>query len=347
MVKVKKDLTGQRFGKLLVIEQSEDKIRPSGDHIAMWKCLCDCQEGKEIPQYVYKEGVELNKGRVTSCGCASKETRRKNLTKDLTGMKFGRLIALELYDYVKNSQDNYLARWKCICDCQKDLSEEERKYSYITSNSLLSGNTQSCGCLQKERTLESAHERKEYNKYELHGNYYIGYTSKGEKFYFDKKDYDLVKYEHWFVSGEGYIVAHGNDGLISMHRLVCGLDKENPNDVDHILGKKTRNDNRSANLRVCTRSQNQMNKPLQSNNTSGTTGVWKTPNGKWRSEIMKNRKKYILGTFSNIEDAVRVRKIAEEILFKDFSYENSQKIGEEAMKIYNIIHKDDIIEKVS
>lgn len=37
-----KDLTGQRFGRLLVLSRAEDYIQPDGKHITMWNCLCDC-----------------------------------------------------------------------------------------------------------------------------------------------------------------------------------------------------------------------------------------------------------------------------------------------------------------
>ena len=55
MVKVKKNLSGMKFGKLTVIEQVEDSITPKGQHLPMWKCICDC--GTEI----IIEGGALNR----------------------------------------------------------------------------------------------------------------------------------------------------------------------------------------------------------------------------------------------------------------------------------------------
>lgn len=57
---------------------------------------------------------------------------------DLSGMKFARLTVLE-YAYSRKKQ----RVWKCLCDCGNIV--------YTTSNSLLQGNTKSCGCLQKEK----------------------------------------------------------------------------------------------------------------------------------------------------------------------------------------------------
>ena len=42
IVKIKKDLTGQRFGRLVVIKQVDDYVNPSGTHYAQWLCKCDC-----------------------------------------------------------------------------------------------------------------------------------------------------------------------------------------------------------------------------------------------------------------------------------------------------------------
>ena len=37
-----KDMTGQRFGMLTVIERAEDRFIPCGRREIMWRCLCDC-----------------------------------------------------------------------------------------------------------------------------------------------------------------------------------------------------------------------------------------------------------------------------------------------------------------
>lgn len=68
------DLTGQRFGRLVVIERAEnDKIGR-----ARWKCLCDCGE-ETIVQSWHLRGCK-----VRSCGCYLKEinsARNKNMAK--------------------------------------------------------------------------------------------------------------------------------------------------------------------------------------------------------------------------------------------------------------------------
>ena len=69
-----------------------------------------------------------------------------------------------------------------------------------------------------------------------------------------------------------------------------------------------------------------MNRGLSSNNTSGVTGVsWVKSRQKWRVRINVLKKEINLGLFSNFEDAVKVRKMAEEKYFGEFSYDNSMK----------------------
>lgn len=61
------DITGQRFGRLTVIE----KLPPRKGGGSDWLCRCDC--GKETKAI----GSNLRKGDTTSCGCAAKEWAAK------------------------------------------------------------------------------------------------------------------------------------------------------------------------------------------------------------------------------------------------------------------------------
>ena len=55
-------------------------------------------------------------------------------------------------------------------------------------------------------------------------------------------------------------------------------------------------------------------KKLIASNTSGYNGVYlDKKNGKWRAQISFKRKKYSLGRFDKIEDAVKARQRGEEM----------------------------------
>jgi hypothetical protein len=68
-----KDLTGKRFGKLTVIERSEDFVRDGKTHAARWRVLCDCGETR------FKTTSELQAGRSRSCGCFARQLRSDRL----------------------------------------------------------------------------------------------------------------------------------------------------------------------------------------------------------------------------------------------------------------------------
>lgn len=72
MVKVKEDMTGWNMwehgvegSRLTVLKQTEDYIKPNGEHVAMWLCKCNCSEHKQIKV----RGHNLKDGSIKSCGC--------------------------------------------------------------------------------------------------------------------------------------------------------------------------------------------------------------------------------------------------------------------------------------
>lgn len=164
------------------------------------------------------------------------------------------------------------------------------------------------------------------NTYDLSGEYGIGYTLKGEEFYFDLEDYDKIKNYCWHINNKGYLAAYDseNNQYILMHKLILGLINNNSVDVDHKKHRTT--DNRKQELRIVNRTKNQMNLSIKSNNTSGVTGVnYDKQSGKWIARIGVDHKRFILGKFSKFEDAVKIRKQAEEKYFGQYSYTNSMK----------------------
>lgn len=98
--------------------------------------------------------------------------------------------------------------------------------------------------------------------------------------------------------------------------IMTGEWPEGGADIDHI--NRDRFDNRWANLRLATRSQNNMNSGLRSDNKSGVKGVSLNPRGKWDSRIRVKGEIILLGTFSDISDAIHAREGAEKIYFGEF-----------------------------
>jgi hypothetical protein len=92
---------------------------------------------------------------------------------------------------------------------------------------------------------------------------------------------------------------------------------EMPEFVDHV--SRDRADDRWVNLRVCSRSQNQYNRSIQSNNKAGFKGVfWNTQKQKWQAKIGHLRKQTHLGFFSSPEEASAAYVRAAKELHGDF-----------------------------
>jgi len=83
-----------------------------------------------------------------------------------------------------------------------------------------------------------------------------------------------------------------------------------PDQIDHI--NHVRNDNRIKNLRTVSCKENQKNKLMHKNNTSGVIGVhWYKPRMKWKAGIKVNGELNHLGYFTSLREAAKARKEAE------------------------------------
>lgn len=80
MAKIK-DLTGQKFGRLLVLNYHDTR-----NQNLYWKCLCDCGTEKVVA------GSALKKGRTRSCGCFLRESSRARFTKPFGEASFNDLV---------------------------------------------------------------------------------------------------------------------------------------------------------------------------------------------------------------------------------------------------------------
>ena len=117
----REDLTGQRFGKLVVCSLGNRSNAGAG---AFWNCQCDC--GKMVQVHAHK----LKCGHTRSCGCAHQDGIR-----DLQGQRFGKRTVL------KDSGQRRAGRgilWRCRCQCGQE--------KLIRQDALVAGRTRSCGC---------------------------------------------------------------------------------------------------------------------------------------------------------------------------------------------------------
>ncbi len=207
-----RDLTGREFGKLLVLYPT-DKRMDGGS--VVWHCQCACGNFADV------SSRRLIRGKVCSCGCLSNPP-----LENLIGKIFGRLTVKECMGKERKALANSkitVTYWKCECVCGNTV--------IVKQSELLNGDTQSCGCLQKDRARES-----------------------------------LKLIDHTSVA-------------------VIERTRERP----------------------------------RSSNKSGYTGVsYDKRTGKWTAYINFKKKRYWLGRYAHIEDAMKIRKEAEERLFGEF-----------------------------
>lgn len=241
---------------------------------------------------------------------------------DLIGKKFGRLTVL--YENGRNKYKSVI--WHCLCDCGNECD--------VDAPSLKNNNTKSCGCLiSKNAKRQCDINNINTNIYDLSGNYGICKIKTGESFIFDLEDYNKIKDYTWYIHN-GYVIAHRKDDTTKFCYLQNLIMDNIDGDliVDHICDED-KLDNRKCNLRFVTKSENGMNRKLNSNNKSGITGVcWNKTYNKWTAMIMIDGKSIFLGYYINKEDAIRARKNAEEKYYGDYSYDNSQKIANKNKK---------------
>ena len=193
------DLSGMRFGKLVALEPTEQRVDNGS---VVWLCRCDC--GKDC----LASAASLRAGQKKSCGCLSHPP-----LKDFVGKRFGRLTVLSYAGKVSG-----MHRWRCRCDCGRE--------TVVGQTLLQTGKTKSCGCIITEQIFEN-----------------LGVVG----------------------GSSATVIAHFQTHL-------------NPR------------------------------------NTSGYNGVyWNKKTGKWVAQITFRKKTYYLGSYSKLEDAVTARRRGEEM----------------------------------
>ena len=137
MVKVRDDLTGKRFGRLVVLKQAEDYINPNTDvHTAQWLCQCDC--GSD-PCVITGGRLKDKKHPTISCGCYNREVSKKrfkqyNVFSELLTDEYGEYYIGWTHNTNKefyiDAQDYYeIKKW-----CWSEVKGSGANFSRIQAN---------------------------------------------------------------------------------------------------------------------------------------------------------------------------------------------------------------------
>lgn len=249
--------------------------------------------------------------------------------KNIQGMKFGFLTAIEPTD----KRDRNDVVWICECRCGKRVE--------LPATRLLTNNTLSCGCLMKEHMrrankyidstslLQSLDESVVSTRAE---SGYIGVSKKRGKWSahitYKKRHYNLGTYSRLEdavkarAQAKALVLDDAEEPLAKyaeIHSEEIPLPTKQTEPKHHT--SKSQPDSEPA--PVATRRDN----------TSGQTGV-SFMKSKWEARICYGGLRYVLGRFDNVEDAIAIRKKADEELKNN--PEDFEKVYSAKCRVYKI-----------
>lgn len=205
---------------------------------------------------------------------------------DLTGERFGRLVALQFHDFYYMPSTR-MRRWWCRCDCGTELP--------VLVGSLRDGNTQSCGCYNLDRLSDRA----------THGlsgtpvhKVWKGMLQRcSNPAYTQYKDY----------GGRGITVC---DRWRIFERFFEDMGDRPSN--KHTLERVENSGNYTPdNCAWVTRTVQNRNQRMREDNKSGVGGVgFHLRIKKWQAFMSQNGKRIHLGYYDTIEEAAQARKTA-------------------------------------
>lgn len=121
---------------------------------------------------------------------------------------------------------------------------------------------------------------------------------------FQKRSGKIAGHEHYQGIRRHAVMVGHNKRRVYAHRIIWEMHFGSIAyhlEVDHIDLNPF--NNRLDNLRLATHSENNRNKGIQCNNSTGVKGVYLHKPGIYRSEIKTNKKRVHLGLFASAEEA--------------------------------------------
>lgn len=246
-------------------------------------------------------------------GCSAMRFNRGK-SKDISGMEFGFLTALEPTD----KRDRKDVVWLCRCKCGKTVE--------LAATRLILNNTLSCGCIQKEfikrtnkyfggTSLEKSLKDTVTSTRSMSG--YVGVTRKRDKWqaYITYKRQRISLGTYTKLEDAVKARAKGKEAvmkdaaeLLKIYEKIHESDEALPNKFtvpkkDIPCKPKVINDQPTTAAR-------------RMDNTSGYTGISFRKN-KWEAQICHNKIRYTLGRFHTLDEAIHARRSAEEMLRND------------------------------
>lgn len=268
-----------------------------------WFCRCDCGGS------IVVDSRRLQRGTVTNCGCVPKTSARHGrIAEDLRGRKFGKLTVLS-----RAENKNGRVQWLCRCDCGKE--------KLCIAHDLKAGNVKSCGCLQKGG-LDGARD--------LSGLRFGRLTALSQTGERDRKG--SLK---WLCRCDcGKNCVRTEDALVNGRSVSCGCRKKEIN--EQIYKEISFFEGTSYEFL-------KYRKGVRSDSNSGYRGIALRKNGRYAVHIGFKGKRYFLGMYGDLKEALETRREAEQLLHEGFcdAYERWKRLsrGEEWEKNNMLIYE--------
>ena len=234
--------------------------------------------------------------------------------KDISGMEFGYLTAIEPTDK-RNRKD---VVWLCRCRCGTMVE--------MPATRLIGNNTLSCGCILKETikrankyfggtSLEQSLKEKVVSTRSTSG--YVGVTKKRDKWQ------AYIVYKRQYINLGVYSKledaikarARGKEAVMEDAAELLKI-YEAIHENDEALPNKATSPRRDFSYEPRVINNQPTTAAKRVDNTSGYTGV-AFRKSKWEARICYNKLRYILGRFETQEEAIKARHDAEQLLKAD------------------------------
>ena len=254
---------------------------------------------------------------------------------DLIGRKFGLWTVLDKAEDRIDKYGYHYRKWHCICDCDKKTERD------VLESSLINNTSTSCGCKRLRKTHGLSRTRIKRIYYDMHSRCenpntpkYENHGGRGIKIC------DEWSGENGLVNFYNWAMENGYNDKLTIDRINNDGDYEPSNCkwTDYTTQNKNKRDNVYITIngvskvvedwsRECGVSSSTIKKRLKEGIvgeallnpvsmypgcSSDFPGVhYRKDNGKWRASINKEGRKYDLGTYTELKDAVNARLTGE------------------------------------
>lgn len=231
---------------------------------------------------------------------------RKRDVKDITGIRYGRLVAIRHSGFYMKPSGKRSAIWECLCDCGNICN--------IRSTSLHSGDTKSCGCLGRylrhEKPLEIDPVLETFRKISKTTDQPKRVRVSGTRTH---NTYKRMK-GRCRNKNDPHYHMYGGCGITVCERWLESFDNfledmgERPEgtSLDRINGKLGYF---KENCRWATPTEQAFNQKIK--NIYGKSGIGRYANGDYKASISKEGRNWLLGRFETLEEAIEIRELAE------------------------------------